>query len=139
MTALIDEFRLTDDEVKAKLRFEDHGQGLRMATKLRENMRVGAEIDAQKLVVKREEAKAMQMESDRNSIERVYKRTGQQRVELFLADNKCKIQQLAGETDPQTFAEHQSQFKAEMNRVREGIFAERDAKIEAIRQQDSAA
>ena len=50
-----------------------------------------------------------------------------------------KIQQLAGETDPQTFAEHQSQFKAEMNRVREGIFAERDAKIEAIRQQDSAA
>ena len=47
-----------------------------------------------------------------------------------------KIQQLAAETDPQTFAEHQSQFQAEMNRVREGIFAERDAKIEAIRQQD---
>ena len=43
-----------------------------------------------------------------------------------------KIQQLAGETDPQTFAEHQSQFKAEMNRVREGIFAERAAALRHV-------
>ena len=48
---------------------------------------------------------------------------------------KGNIQKLAGETDPQTFAEHQGQFQEEMNRVRERIFAERDAKIEAIRQQ----
>ena len=47
-----------------------------------------------------------------------------------------RIQQLASETDPQTFAEHQGQFRAEMSRVRESIFVERDAKIEAVRQQD---
>jgi hypothetical protein len=32
-------------------------------------------------------------------------------------------------------AENQSQFQAEMNKVRQQIFAERDQKIEAIRQQ----
>ena len=48
---------------------------------------------------------------------------------------KGNIQKLAGETDPRTFAEHQGQFREEMNRVREKIFAERDAKIEAVRQQ----
>lgn len=48
---------------------------------------------------------------------------------------KGKIQQLAGETDPRTFAEHQGRFQEEMKRMREQIFAERDAKIEAVRQQ----
>ena len=47
-----------------------------------------------------------------------------------------RIQQLSSETDPQTFAEHQGQFRTEMARVREGIFSERDAKIEAVRQQE---
>ena len=46
---------------------------------------------------------------------------------------KGKIEKLAQEVEPQTLAEHQSQFQAEMNRVRELIFAERDAKIEEIR------
>ena len=46
-----------------------------------------------------------------------------------------RIQKLAAETDPQTFAQHQGQFQEEMKRVRDEIFAERDAKIEAIRQQ----
>jgi len=48
---------------------------------------------------------------------------------------KGKIQQLASEADPQTLAQHQVQFQEEINRVREQVFTERDAKIEAIRQQ----
>lgn len=48
---------------------------------------------------------------------------------------KGKIQQLASEADPQTLAQHQGQFQEEINRVREQVFTERDAKIEAIRQQ----
>ena len=46
-----------------------------------------------------------------------------------------KIQQLASQTDPRELAEHRSQFQQEMNQVRERIFAERDAKIEEIRQE----
>ena len=47
---------------------------------------------------------------------------------------KERIRKVESETDPQTFAEHRRQFQDEMNQVREGIFAERDAKIEEIRQ-----
>ena len=45
-----------------------------------------------------------------------------------------RIDKLRAETDPQTFAEHSRQFADEMNQVREGIYAERDRKIEEIRQ-----
>lgn len=48
---------------------------------------------------------------------------------------KGKIDKIATEVEPQVLAEHQSQFQAEMGRVRQQIFAERDAKIEEIRQQ----
>lgn len=48
---------------------------------------------------------------------------------------KGKIQKVQDETDPQTFAEHARQFQDEMNTVRERIFAERDEKLEAIRNQ----
>ena len=48
---------------------------------------------------------------------------------------KGRMEKLARETDPQTFAEHQSQLQAEMSRVREQIFAERDEKIEQVRRQ----
>jgi hypothetical protein len=48
---------------------------------------------------------------------------------------KGKIDKIAAEVEPQVLAEHQSQFQAEMGRVRQQIFAERDAKIEEIRQQ----
>lgn len=37
--------------------------------------------------------------------------------------------------DPQTLAEAQTQVQAEMNKVRERLFAERDTKIEEIRNQ----
>ncbi len=47
---------------------------------------------------------------------------------------KERIRKVESETDPQTFAEHRRQFQDEINQVREGIFAERDAKIEEIRQ-----
>lgn len=47
---------------------------------------------------------------------------------------KGKIAKLAAETDPQTMAEHQSQFANEMRQVRDRLYAERDAKIEAVRQ-----
>jgi len=50
-------------------------------------------------------------------------------------DLKGKIAQISQEVDPQAMAENQSQFQAEMNKVRQQIFAERDQKIEAIRQQ----
>lgn len=46
---------------------------------------------------------------------------------------KGRIDKVRRESDPQTFAEHQRQFQAEMNSVRDKIYAERDAKIEAIR------
>jgi DnaJ-domain-containing protein 1 len=48
---------------------------------------------------------------------------------------KGKIDKIAAEVEPPVLAEHQSQFQAEMGRVRQQIFAERDAKIEEIRQQ----
>lgn len=50
--------------------------------------------------------------------------------EIVLQQRIAKAQ---AETDPQTFAEHQRQFAVEMNSVKEKIFAERDAKIAAIR------
>lgn len=46
---------------------------------------------------------------------------------------KGRIAKLRAETDPQAFAEHARQFKDEMSQVREGIYAERDRKIEEIR------
>lgn len=51
--------------------------------------------------------------------------------EIVLQQRIAKVQ---AESDPQTFAEHQSQFQNEMNSVREKIYAERDAKIAAIRE-----
>ena len=48
---------------------------------------------------------------------------------------KGRIQKVQSEADPQTFAEHARQFQDEMNSVRERIFAERDEKIEAVRNQ----
>lgn len=50
---------------------------------------------------------------------------------------KGRIQKMQAETDPQTFAEHSRQFRDEMNHVREKIFAERDEKLQRIRQQAS--
>lgn len=47
---------------------------------------------------------------------------------------KARIAKMEAETDPQTFAEHQRQFQDEMNHVRDKIYAERDARIERIRQ-----
>lgn len=47
---------------------------------------------------------------------------------------KGRIAKMQAETDPQTFAEHQRQFQDEMNQVRDKIHAERDARIERIRQ-----
>ncbi len=46
---------------------------------------------------------------------------------------KQRIAKAQAETDPQTFAEHRRQFAAEMNSVKEKIFAERDEKIATIR------
>ena len=48
---------------------------------------------------------------------------------------KGKLEKMARGVDPQTFAEHRSQSQEETRRMREQIFAERDEKIEAIRQQ----
>ena len=45
-----------------------------------------------------------------------------------------RIAKLQEEADPQTFAEHSRQFRDEMNHVREKIYAERDEKLEKIRQ-----
>jgi len=50
---------------------------------------------------------------------------------------KGRIQKMQAEADPQTFAEHSRQFQDEMNHVREKIFAERDDKLQRIRQQAS--
>ena len=50
--------------------------------------------------------------------------------EIVLQQRIAKVQ---AEADPQTFTEHQRQFAVEMNSVKEKIFAERDAKIAAIR------
>ena len=47
---------------------------------------------------------------------------------------KGRLEKLARETDPKIFAENQGQLQAEISRVREQIFVERDAKIEEIRQ-----
>jgi hypothetical protein len=46
---------------------------------------------------------------------------------------KQRIAKVQAESDPQTFAEHQRQFQEEMRSVRDGLFVERDEKIEAIR------
>lgn len=48
---------------------------------------------------------------------------------------KGRIAKMQAETDPQTFAEHSRQFQDEMAQVRDKIYAERDARIEAIRQE----
>jgi hypothetical protein len=45
-----------------------------------------------------------------------------------------RIAKLQAEADPQTFAEHSRQFRDEMNHVRDKIYAERDEKLEKIRQ-----
>ena len=50
--------------------------------------------------------------------------------EIVLQQRIAKVQ---AEADPQTFTEHQRPFAVEMNSVKEKIFAERDAKIAAIR------
>ena len=50
--------------------------------------------------------------------------------EIVLND---RIKKIAAQTDPQTMAEHQKQFIAENNRVREQIFEDRDKKIAQIR------
>ena len=48
---------------------------------------------------------------------------------------KGKLEKMQQEVDPQTMAEHQRQFQTEINQLREQIFAERDSKLEKIRQQ----
>ncbi|MFP6590133.1 MAG: hypothetical protein VCE12_06385 [Candidatus Latescibacterota bacterium] len=45
-----------------------------------------------------------------------------------------RIVKLQVEADPETFAEHSQQFRDEMNHVRDKIYAERDEKLEKIRQ-----
>ena len=45
-----------------------------------------------------------------------------------------RIAKLQEEADPQTFSEHSRQFRDEMNHVRDKIYAERDEKLEKIRQ-----
>ena len=45
-----------------------------------------------------------------------------------------RIIKLQVEADPETFAEHSRQFRDEMNHVRDKIYAERDEKLEKIRQ-----
>ena len=45
-----------------------------------------------------------------------------------------RIAKLQVEADPETFAEHSRQFRDEMNHVRDKIYAERDEKLEKIRQ-----
>ena len=45
-----------------------------------------------------------------------------------------RIAKLQVEADPETFAEHSRQFRDEMNHVRDKIHAERDEKLEKIRQ-----
>ncbi len=45
-----------------------------------------------------------------------------------------RIAKLQAEADPETFAEHSRQFRDEMNHVRDKIYAERDEKLEKIRQ-----
>ena len=47
---------------------------------------------------------------------------------------KGRVAKLEAEADPQAFAEHQRQFQDEMNGVRDKIYAERDEKIQQIRQ-----
>ncbi|MFP6641977.1 MAG: hypothetical protein VCF24_00225 [Candidatus Latescibacterota bacterium] len=47
---------------------------------------------------------------------------------------KGQLAKAAG-ADPQALAEAQSQVQREMNKIRDQLFAERDAKIEAIRNQ----
>jgi molecular chaperone GrpE (heat shock protein) len=48
---------------------------------------------------------------------------------------KGRLKKLASEVDPATLQEHYQQLQAEIARVRERIYAERDEKIEAIRRQ----
>ena len=45
-----------------------------------------------------------------------------------------RIAKLQVEADPETFAEHSRQFRDEMSHVRDKIYAERDEKLEKIRQ-----
>ena len=45
-----------------------------------------------------------------------------------------RIAKLQVEADPETFAEHSQQFRDEMHHVRDKIYAERDEKLEKIRQ-----
>lgn len=48
---------------------------------------------------------------------------------------KERLQKLASEVDPATLREHYQQLQAEISRVRDRIYSERDEKIEAIRRQ----
>ena len=47
---------------------------------------------------------------------------------------KGQLEKVSAE-DPQALAEAQTQVQAEMNKIRERLFAERDTKLEAIRSQ----
>jgi hypothetical protein len=47
---------------------------------------------------------------------------------------KAELEKAAG-ADPQALAEAQAQVQAQMNKVRDQLFAERDTKLEAIRSQ----
>ena len=44
-----------------------------------------------------------------------------------------RIKEISMQEDPQTFAEHERQFREEKRRVRDQIFEERDQKIAQIR------
>jgi len=46
---------------------------------------------------------------------------------------QAKMEQLSLETDPRRVAEQRAQLQAGISRMREKIYAERDAKIEAVR------
>jgi hypothetical protein len=50
---------------------------------------------------------------------------------------KGRIEKMKAEADPETLAEHSRQFQDEMNHVREKIYAERDARLQKIRQAGS--
>ena len=51
---------------------------------------------------------------------------------------KGRLEKLARESDRQGFAEGRRQLEGEMQQKREQLFTERDAKLEAIRQQPRA-
>ena len=52
---------------------------------------------------------------------------------------KARLQSVPQDADPRERAEAQAQIQRELNRVREELFAERDAQLEAIRRGGSHA